>query len=226
MKSWSGESSQVARRAAGLRALDGRRELGDGRLHPDQGGGRTRRRHRARLRHVSAPEGTTQPDRRNAERRRAADAGHRACPDDQPQGAAPRRAVDGPRSHPRGAASSTSDQQASKRQGTSILLVEQNARMALNVATAGTCCRADRSSSPIRPPTWRPTSRCDRPTWARSQPGRCPGDPPPPRRSAARLPAGPASDAHPGRSPAGGDRGLDHPLAHHPAPLTTRGHVT
>ena len=55
------------------------------------------------------------------------------------------------------------------KQGTSILLVEQNALMALTSRTAATCSRRERSSSPTTRKRSRRTSRSARHISARSK---------------------------------------------------------
>ena len=86
-----------------------------------------------RLRAVPGPRGAQRPARRPALRRRAADAGHRPGADGQPEAAAARRAV--ARASRRGSsARSARSSREINRQGTSVLLVEQNATMALGVA--------------------------------------------------------------------------------------------
>ena len=73
--------------------------------------------------------------RRDAVGRRAADGRDRACAHGPSEAAAARRAVDGPRADHRRAR--VRDHRRDQPAGTTILLVEQNAMMALEVATRG-----------------------------------------------------------------------------------------
>jgi len=90
---------------------------------------------RARVHALPPPARARDTEGRDAVRRRAADAGDRPRPDGAPDAAPARRAVHGPVADPR--RHDFRIIQDINRQGTTILLVEQNARMALRVARRG-----------------------------------------------------------------------------------------
>jgi branched-chain amino acid transport system ATP-binding protein len=118
------------------------------------------------------PEGAPPPARRHDERRRAADAGDGPGADGAAQGAAARRAVDGPLAdHGR------QDLRGGERhppQGTTILLVEQNASRALQIASRGYVMDSRRGDDDRRRRSARsPIRRCAPPTSA-SRPGPAP----------------------------------------------------
>ncbi len=87
---------------------------------------------------VPAPEGALRPARRHHVRRRAADARHRPCADEQAAAAAARRAVAGPGAdhHP---ADLRHHRTAARADGVTVFLVEQNANQALQAGRPRLC---------------------------------------------------------------------------------------
>ena len=73
-------------------------------------------------------------------------------------------------------------------QGTAVVLVEQNAAMALRVADRGTCSRSGGHAAGRRPPNWRPPTRSATATSASGR-GRCAPPRPACRGPTAAAPA-------------------------------------
>ena len=110
--------------------------------------------------------GAPRPGGRQHERRRAADAGHRPGADVAAPAAAARRAV--ARAWPRSSPRSCSDgcSVINQEQGTAMLVVEQNANLALDIAERGYVLEAGLIvGQRHRPTSCRPTRPSARRTW-------------------------------------------------------------